>query len=272
LTITLEGRYALVTGGGRGIGRATAIDMAKNGATVAIADLDEEKANETKDLITEIGASSLVIKADVSEEKEVDYLIKQISIHFEGKLDILVANAGVPNHCAFLEMSLQEWESILKNNLTSAFLTGQSAAKIMRSRNYGRIVMIGSISGQRGSFGRAAYGTSKAGIMQLVRVMAVELAPHGITVNAVAPGPIDTGITKFGPSQESSYLSRIPAGKFGAAEDVANAVTFLVDERASYITGSIINVDGGFDSAGLMFSYEELKSFKSDERDKTKSD
>ena len=269
---TLHGKYAIITGGGRGIGRTTALAMAKAGANLVIIDLDGDKAQETKALISEIGTSAHTITADVSDQNAVENAFKNALDFFDGNLDILVANAGVPHHCAFLEIPLNEWERIIKNNLTSTFLCGQKAAQIMTNRKYGRIIMLGSISGQRGSFGRAAYGTSKAGIMQLTRVMAVELAPYNITVNAIAPGPIDTGITKFGPSQEKEYLARIPSKKFGKAEDVALAAIFLADERSGFITGSVINVDGGFNAAGLMFSYNELKSFKSDSRDNNKSD
>ena len=269
---SLDGKCALITGGGRGIGRTTALAMAKAGANLAILDLDIDKAKETQALASKFGTSVCLISADASNEKSVIKAFDRAVKFFDGTLDILVSNAGVPHHCAFLEMPLNEWERIIKNNLTSAFLCGQKAAQIMVPKKYGRIIMLGSISGQRGSFGRAAYGTSKAGIMQLTRVMAVELAPHGITVNSIAPGPIDTGITKFGPSQEKEYLARIPTGGFGKAVDVALAATFLADERCGFITGSVINVDGGFNAAGLMFSYEELKSFKSDTRDKNKSD
>jgi len=268
----LAGRTALVTGGGRGIGRETALIMAAAGAAVMITDIDGDKAADAAAAIRDNGGEAHAFTADVSDAKAVDRLFVATVEQFSGRLDILVANAGVPHHQAFLDMPLEEWDRVLKTNLTSVFLCAQRAARVMASRKYGRIITLGSISGQRGSFGRAAYGTTKAGIMQLTRIMAVELAPMGITVNSIAPGPIDTGITKFGPSQEQSYLSRIPAGRFGLAHEIADAALYLAGENAGFVTGSVINVDGGFDAAGLMFSYDELTSFKSDERDNEKSD
>ena len=271
-TGTLKGRNALVTGAGRGIGRATALRMASEGASLILADIDGDKAVETADLIAYKGGAAQAATCDVSDAAAVQGLFETAAAAFDGRLDVLVANAGVPHHRAFLEMPLEEWDHVLKTNLTSVFLCAQAAARLMAEQKYGRIITLGSISGQRGSFGRAAYGTTKAGIMQLTRIMAVELAPLGITVNSIAPGPIDTGITKFGPSQEQQYLSRIPAGRFGAAEDIAEAALYLADERAGFVTGSVLNVDGGFDAAGLMFSYDELTSYKSDERDEERSD
>ena len=268
----LAGRTALITGAGRGIGRRTAARMAAEGAAVIVADIDGEKATDAAAEIAGSGGTAHAVTADASEPAGIAAMFDAVAGNFAGRLDILVANAGVPHHQAFLDMPLEEWERLLKSNLTSVFLCAQAGARIMADAGYGRIITMGSISGQRGSFGRAAYGTTKAGIMQLTRIMAVELAPLGITVNSIAPGPIDTGITKFGPSQEEQYLSRIPAARFGAAEDIAEAALYLADERAGFVTGSVLNVDGGFDAAGLMFSYDELTSFKSDERDDDKSD
>jgi 3-oxoacyl-[acyl-carrier protein] reductase len=156
---------------------------------------------------------------------------------------------------------------LLNVNLTGQFLTAQAAARHMAAQKRGRIINMGSISGQRGGTGRSAYGTAKAGLMQLTRVMAVELAPLGIGVNAIAPGPVRTPITNHGPEQTKAYLDRIPAGDYGRAHHVAAAAVFLASDESAYIHGETLNVDGGFGAAGLVFSTAEMKSYKSGGRD-----
>lgn len=263
-------KTALITGAGRGIGKDMARRFAAAGARVLLADIDlacaEQAANE-------IGLETVKpVGADVSNAEAVAKLFEAADEFFGRPLDILINNAGIAHHRAFLELSLSDWERVLRNNLTSVFLCGQAAAGRMAPTGHGRIINLGSISGQRGSSGRSAYGTAKAGIHQLTRVMAVELGPMGITVNVIAPGPIDTGITKFGPDQERRYLERLPVGRFGAAGDVAALAVFLASDEAAFINGAVYNVDGGFDAAGLIFSYEELTTVKSDLRDETEGD
>lgn len=263
-------KTVLITGAGRGIGRDMAHRFAAAGARVVVADIDRAQAEK---VATEIGRESAApVAADVGDERAVEQLFETADAFFGRPLDILVNNAGIAHHRAFLELSLSDWERVMRNNLTSVFLCGRAAAGRMAPTGKGRIINLGSISGQRGSSGRSAYGTAKAGIHQLTRVMSVELGPMGITVNAVAPGPIDTGITKFGPDQERRYLERLPVGRFGAAGDVAALAVFLASDEASFINGAVFNVDGGFDAAGLIFSYEELTTVKSDLRDETGDD
>ncbi len=266
------GKCAVVTGGGRGIGREIGRRLAAEGADLVLADVDGDRAADAAAEIQAAGGHAAPCTADLGYADGVAHLFETVRTRFDGRLDILINNAGIAHHGAFLDLPLDDWERVLRNNLTSAFLSAQAAARIMVAQGAGRIVNIGSISGQRGSFGRTAYGVTKAGIHQLTRIMAVELGPRGVTVNAVAPGPIDTGITTFGPDQERRYLERIPLDRFGLAPDVAGAVLFLASDDAAYMTGSVVNVDGGFDAAGLIFSYTELTGYKSDRRDPAKSD
>ena len=268
----LEGKTAIVTGGGRGIGREIGRRFATEGAHVLLADIDGERAEVAAEEIVDGGGRATSCTADVGEPAGVGQMFETARESFGERLDILINNAGIAHHGAFLELSFEDWERVLRNNLTSAFLCAQGAARIMAADGGGRIVNIGSISGQRGSYGRTAYGVTKAGIHQMTRIMAVELGPRSIAVNAIAPGPIDTGITSMGPDQERRYLERIPLERFGHARDVAGTALFLASDDAAYLTGSVVNVDGGFDAAGLIFSYTELTTVKSDVRDPTKSD
>jgi 3-oxoacyl-[acyl-carrier protein] reductase len=169
-----------------------------------------------------------------------------------GRIDGLINNAGIGFYQPFLETTLADWERVMRVNLTSAFLLGQHAARAMARQGRGRIINIGSISGQRGGEGRSAYGTSKAGLMHLTRVMAVELAPAGIAVNAISPGPIETDLTQHAPVLRRAYLDRIPMGRYGEPEAVAAAAVFLLSDECRFVTGHVLDVDGGFMAAGLM--------------------
>ena len=268
----LKGKSAVITGAGRGIGKDIARRFATEGAEVIIAEIDRAHAESVVMDIKDGGGTAYAIICDVSEPNDVDSLFQQTYDLTGRPLDILVNNAGIAHHGAFLETPIEEWERVLKNNLTSIFLCSQRAAQQMEEIGKGNIINIGSISGQRGSFGRTAYGVAKAGVHQMTRIMAVELGPMGINVNAIAPGPIDTGITSFGPDQKRRYLERIPNNRFGLANDISGVAVFLASKDAAYMNGSVVNVDGGFDSAGLIFSYDELINVKSDVRDKKISD
>ena len=269
----LEGKNAIVTGGGRGIGREIGRRFAAEGAHLLLADIDGDHARAAAEEIVAAGGQAAPCTADLGLPAGAAHLFETAAACFGDRLDILINNAGIAHHGAFLDLPFADWERVLRNNLTSAFLCAQGAARIMAAHGGGgRIVNIGSISGQRGSYGRTAYGVTKAGIHQMTRIMAVELGPRGITVNAIAPGPIDTGITSMGPDQERRYLERIPLERFGHARDIAGAALFLASDEAAYLTGSVVNVDGGFDAAGLIFSYTELTTLKSDVRDPSKSE
>ena len=258
----LENKVALVTGAGSGIGEAIAIDFAKAGALVACADKNETGAKRTKHFISENGGTAISIKADVSIPSECQYQVDETINNFKS-IDILVNNAGVGFHRLFLDTTLEDWNRVLGVNLTGSFLTGQAAARKMIQHRNGKIINIGSISGQRGGTGRSAYGASKAALMQLTRVMAVELASHGIAVNAIAPGPIQTPLTNHGPEQKKAYLDRIPAKENGNTEAITAAAMFLASEEAKFIHGTTLNVDGGFNAAGLIFSTDEMLTYES---------
>ena len=245
---------AIVTGAGRGIGQAIAAALAAEGARVVVADLDVASARRVADEIIAGGGRATALQADVAEPAQVNSLIADTVARF-GRLDVLVNNAGIGSNKPVLETTLEEWELQLKVNLTGTFLCGQAAAKAMLKTGGGRIVNIASISGQRGGQGRAAYGASKAGVILLTKVMAVELAPLGVRVNAVSPGPVDTDQSRgtHTPSTRQAYYDRIPVRRYGEREEIAAAVLFLAARESSFVNGHILNVDGGFNAAGLVF-------------------
>ena len=262
----LKDRIALVTGAGSGIGKSIAEGYAREGAAVMCADRNAETAAATKAAILAAGGRAESVKADVGIPEDCEAQVARTVAAF-GRIDILVNNAGVAFHRLFLDTSLADWERLLRINLTGQFLTAQAAARRMVEQKSGRIINMGSISGQRGGTGRAAYGTAKAGLMQLTRVMAVELAPLGIAVNAIAPGPIRTPITNHGPEQTKNYLDRIPAGTYGTADAITGAAIYLASDACQFVHGHTLNVDGGFNAAGLMFPMTEMKTFKSGGRE-----
>lgn len=262
----LKGKAALVTGAGSGIGKAIALGFGQQGARVMCADRNGASVEATAAEVRAAGGEASSTVADVGVAADCEAQVAATVEHF-GRVDVLVNNAGVAFHRLFLDTTLEDWERLLRVNLTGQFLTGQAAARRMVAQGSGRIINMGSISGQRGGTGRAAYGTAKAGLMQLTRVMAVELAPLGIAVNAIAPGPIRTPITNHGPEQTKAYLDRIPAGDYGKAEHIAAAAVFLASDECQFIHGETLNVDGGFGAAGLVFSTGEMKSCRSGGKD-----
>jgi NAD(P)-dependent dehydrogenase (short-subunit alcohol dehydrogenase family) len=261
----LTGDVVIVTGAGRGIGSTIARRCAAAGARVVVADLDEPSARKLANEITAAGGQAIALAVDVGEPQQVQSLIDQTLARF-GRLDVLINNAGIGLNRPFLSTTLEEWELQLRVNLTGQFLCGQAAALAMlrldddrqggEGQCRGRIVNIASISGQRGGQGRAAYGAAKAGVILLTKVMAVELSPLGIRVNAVAPGPVDTDQSRatHTPSTRQAYYDRIPAGRYGEREEVAAAVLFLASPESSFVSGHVLNVDGGFNAAGLIFA------------------
>jgi NAD(P)-dependent dehydrogenase (short-subunit alcohol dehydrogenase family) len=248
----LEGKIALVTGGARGIGFAIAKALAAEGAAPVIADINEEGAREAAAALAV--PEGLALRVDVADQASIAAMMEAILAR-HGRLDILVNNAGIGGKTPFLDITLAEWNRTLAINLTGAFLVAQAAACEMAKRRSGKIVNIASLSGQRGGHGRAAYGSAKAGLDLLTKVMAVELAEHGINVNAIAPGAIETEMAKFAHDEatRAAYNYLIPMTRYGTPEEIADAAVFLCSDESRYIHGHTLNVDGGFRAAGLMF-------------------
>jgi NAD(P)-dependent dehydrogenase (short-subunit alcohol dehydrogenase family) len=254
----LKGKAALVTGAGGGIGTAIAMRFAAEGAAVLCTDRDLAKAETTATAVTKAGGMAQAFRADVAEPRDCADQVMETVRRFGG-IDILVNNAGISMHRLALDTSLEDWERVLRINLTGSFLTAQAAARVMVERGGGRIIQLGSISGQRGNMAGVAYGASKAAVMHICKVLAVELSDRGVMVNAIAPGPIETGISKHGPSRKQKYLDRIPARRYGNVEAVANAALYLASDECDWVTGTILNVDGGFQTAGLSYDPNEVR-------------
>ncbi|MDA0367612.1 MAG: SDR family NAD(P)-dependent oxidoreductase [Proteobacteria bacterium] len=253
----LSGKTALVTGGARGLGRSAALAMAREGASIVVIDLLADIVEESAEEIRGTGAEALAMFADISNPELVTEAFAKTQERF-GRLDILINNAGIAPNRLIMDQSLLEWEQVLRTNLTGTFLCSQAAVPMMEQVGGGAIVNIASTSGQRGATGRSAYGVSKAGIIQLTKIMAVEFAEKNIRVNAIAPGPVDTAITNHSPGTVEGYLSRIPMRRYGTLEAIGAAALFLACDDSSYTTGHVLNVDGGFEAAGLMFPQDEI--------------
>jgi 3-oxoacyl-[acyl-carrier protein] reductase len=250
----LADKYALITGAGRGIGLATARAFVREGATVAIADIDLERAKSAVQGLEKLGGRGLAVHVDVADPASIEQMLRAILDAF-GRIDILSNNAGVGGNTPFLETTLAEWELILRTNLTGAFLVAQGVAREMVNGGSGKIINIASLSGQRGGDGRAAYGAAKAGLELLTKVMAVELAPFGINVNAIAPGPIDTEMAHLAHDEatRAAYHYLVPMSRYGTPDEIADAAVFLASDESRYVHGHTLNVDGGFRAAGLMY-------------------
>jgi 3-oxoacyl-[acyl-carrier protein] reductase len=244
----LAGRIALVTGAGSGIGRAIALRFAAEGATVIATDVDEAKAQATA---LQAGGAATHFRMDVGDPDEVARVFGEVAKRHV-RLDIQVSNAGITARTPFLEVSLDAFHAIMRINLYGVLLCGQAAARLMLADG-GRIINITSVSGQQGGTGRAAYGASKAAIINLTQTMAIELAEHGILVNAIAPGPTQVERTAHGPAQRAAFLARLAIKRYAEPADIASAALFLASGDNSYITGHILNVDGGFRAAGVMY-------------------
>ena len=244
-------RVALVTGAARGIGLATARRFLAEGWRVALLDIEGELLNGAMAGIADPG-NTLALTCDVSDAAGVAAAIDAIGKRF-GRLDALVNNAGIAVFTPIMETSDADWSRVMEVNLTGPFLCTKAAVPVMREQGGGAIVNITSISGLRASTLRSAYGTSKAGLAHLTKQLAVELAAVGIRVNAVAPGPVETAMARavHSPEIRADYHDAIPLNRYGLEEELAEAIFFLCSDRASYITGQILAVDGGFDAAGI---------------------
>ena len=243
--LSLEGKVALITGGARGIGKEIAILFAKEGASIAICDVNLEQAEQTAKEIQDLGRSSVAFKADVTSLTDVQNMVDKI-LDKSSKLDILINNAGITRDNLILRMSEEDWDKVLAVNLKGCFVCTKVASKVMIKQRFGKIINLASIIGIMGNVGQANYAASKAGIIGLTKSVAKELALRNICVNAVAPGFIKTEMTARLPQDiQKKILSTIPLGRFGESLDVANLVLFLSSESSSYITGQVIQIDGG---------------------------
>lgn len=242
----LNNKKAIVTGGSRGIGRAIALKLAELGADVAINyNSNEALANEVVNEISQLGRNAIAVKANVSDFDEANDMIKQVESEF-GRIDILVNNAGVTKDGLLLKMKEEDWDQVISINLKSVFNCTKAITKKMIKQKQGRIINISSVVGIIGNAGQANYSASKAGVIGFSKTTARELGSRGITVNVIAPGYIQTDMTEnMNENIKEQLLNQIPAKRLGNPEDIANLTGFLASEEASYITGQVINVDGG---------------------------
>jgi 3-oxoacyl-[acyl-carrier protein] reductase len=243
--MTLLGRVALVTGASQGIGRACALKLAHSGAAVALAARGQEKLQTLADEVTAAGGKAVVFPLDVGDEEQIKSTFKAVITQL-GKIDILVNNAGITRDQLLMRMKRADWDAVLQTNLTSAYLCIQQVIGSMLKQRWGRIINITSIFGQMGQAGQANYAASKAGLIGLTMAIAREVGSRNITCNAVAPGFIETAMTAgLGDEFKQTAVKQIPLGRVGSPEDVAGAVSFLASDEASYITGHVLNVNGG---------------------------
>ncbi|SEK16439.1 NAD(P)-dependent dehydrogenase, short-chain alcohol dehydrogenase family [Variovorax sp. OK605] len=249
----MDGKVALITGAAVGIGAAIAQSLAHDGHAVVVADIDAAAADETARRLSAEGFDAWPLAMDVGNADAVAAGFAAVREKY-GRCDVLVNNAGIAKTYAFLDYPMDHWDKVMAVNVTGPLICAQHAARLMRARGWGRIVNMTSVSGMRASAGRTAYGTSKAALIGLTRQMAIELAPFGITANGVSPGPIDTPLTLAHHSQatRANYARSIPSARYGTTYEVAGAVSYLVSDRAAFVTGHILPVDGGFMAAGLL--------------------
>jgi len=242
--LDLSGKVAIVTGASRGIGRAVAVTLGAAGATV-VAAARGSNAQATADAITASGGKATALPLELTEAASIEAMVRA-TLEQHGRVDVLVANAGITRDQLLLRMKREDWDAVLATNLTGTFLCAQAVVKPMIRQRSGRIVCISSVVGQMGNAGQANYAASKAGIIGFAKSLAREVASRGITVNVVAPGLIDTDMTRAITGQaQADWASQIPLGRLGTPDDVAAAVCFLASDAAAYVTGQVLAVNGG---------------------------
>ena len=245
-------KVAFVTGGAVGIGGAVCERLAQDGMMVIVADIDVEKASTTAERIRGAGGLAVALQLDVGSPESIARAFEQVSREY-GRCDVLVNSAGIAKVFPFLEFPLDDWLATMNVNLTGLMLCSQHAARLMVPRGWGRIISIASVAGMRAvGKGRTAYGTSKAAVIGLTRQMAAELTEHGVTANAIAPGPVDTPMTQVLHSEafRREYSSAIPANRYGLTTEIAAAAAYLASDGAAYVSGIALPVDGGFIATG----------------------
>ena len=242
----LTGKTAIVTGGSRGIGRAVSLLLAREGANVAIVYAgNTAAAEETKQQAEALGAAAAVFQCDVADEQAVTVMVKAVKTQF-GSVDILVNNAGITRDGLLMRMKEADWQAVLDTNLTGVYHCTKAVSKLMMKQRHGAVINLSSVVGETGNAGQANYAAAKAGIIGFTKAVAKELASRNIRVNAVAPGYVETDMTAGLPdSAKEDMLRSIPLGRPATADDVAQAVLFLASDQACYITGQVLNVDGG---------------------------
>jgi 3-oxoacyl-[acyl-carrier protein] reductase len=241
----LKDKVAFITGAAQGIGKSIAIAFAREGASIIVSDINLEAAEQTAQEIGAMGVRTLAIKTNVADQADVDRSFTEAAKTFE-RIDILVNNAGITKDGMFIRMKKEDWDAVLSVNLSGVFNCSKAAASLMIRQRYGKIINIASIVGQMGNVGQANYCASKAGVIGFTKTVARELAGRSVTVNAIAPGFIQTAMTDKIPEEyKKKLLEQIPLGKMGQPEDVASAALFLASADADYITGQVIAVNGG---------------------------
>jgi 3-oxoacyl-[acyl-carrier protein] reductase len=242
---TLEGKVAIITGGSRGIGRATATLLAQHGAKVLLWDVLEKEGEELVGQLRKQGAGAAFYKVDVAKREQVDEAVRQ-GVESFGRIDILINNAGITRDASLLKMKPDDWQKVIDINLTGVFNCTQSVAGLMKEQGYGRIVSASSIVGLYGNFGQTNYVATKAGVIGMTKTWAKELGRYGITVNCIAPGFILTEMTEAIPKEyRKPLIEKIPVKRAGTPEDIARGYLFLVQEESSFINGICLSIDGG---------------------------
>ena len=249
MTPPLKGRSALITGASKGLGKAMALALADAGAALALVSRDETKLNEVATLIRDGGGRAEVFVADVTDEAQVQSMCAAFAAKFDGRLDILINNAGINIRKPLTDFTLAEWRSVLDTNLTSVFLLCRAFVPLMKGRGYGRVINLTSMMSHISLPGRTAYSASKTALLGLNRALALELAPEKITVNGISPGVCDTEINTplmQNPELRAQFLAKIPVGRFGEPREIGKLAVYLCSEEAGFITGTDVVIDGGW--------------------------